>query len=776
MTVPAPSSTDSDSGLTGDGAEHGVGLSNPRISASRRQMLDLVNRLHNTGAQIHISLPQIVVIGSQSAGKSSLIESISGITLPRAAGTCTRCPTECRLSHSTSPWKCMVELRFFTDADGQTRGQPRIESFGPPIFDKSQVEERIRRAQRAILHPNKPASTFLEGDTDDSTDVSFSANCISLQISGPEIGDFSKHQGDTDVGIVQGLVTSYISNPSCVILVTVACETDFENQGAYHLAKEYDPAGKRTIGVLTKPDRIAVGDEGSWLPLIRNEREDSSVINWYCVKQPSSLELKQGRSWAGVRSCEQQFFATILPWSVLDPAHKKYLGTSNLIDRLDSILSELIVKRHISSNLTSYELPVIRNEVSTAIKQTRDRIAQLPKPPSDDPVNEISMLLHTFVADLHRMLEGVPRADGLLHSIRPAQERFRREIRRTAPDFRPFEARRKTKNEAQTVYPDPDFLLKEDGYEHLLYWHKDKNNESDQSKNAGPICIDEVLKRAITARTRELPGHYPFEVQKSYIAEFTANWAAPAQELGTSVEITLSRHVDTLIDAHFSAFGQGLLQQRVKFIVHDYISKCAADAGSSVSHVIQLEADGPHTLNDHYLTDYKTKFLAYFKGERERNQNPDLARQIAQFTPDEEERFDEDGDAINLSPIAQILSNLALIGISGVRAEDLTKLLPADGLDPALNIMADVRAYFQVAFKRVVDNVPAAIDHALVRGVGRNLLTKLVTGIGINTPDGKRICEDLAKEDPRVAGIREERTKRLERLEAAKQELGLAGR
>ncbi|KAJ7660179.1 P-loop containing nucleoside triphosphate hydrolase protein [Mycena polygramma] len=248
MTLPPPRSTDSDSCLTGDEAEHGVGLSNPRISASRRQMLDLVNRLHNTGVQIHIDLPRIVVIGSQSAGKSSLIESISGITLPRAAGTCTRCPTECRLSHSDSPWKCMVELRFFTDADGQTRGQPRIERFGAPIFDKSQVEERIRRAQRAILHPKKPASTFLEGDTDDSTDVSFSANCISLQISGPEIGDLSfvdlpgliassKHQGDTDVGIVKGLVTSYISNPSCIILVTVACETDFENQDALQTSK-----------------------------------------------------------------------------------------------------------------------------------------------------------------------------------------------------------------------------------------------------------------------------------------------------------------------------------------------------------------------------------------------------------------------------------------------------------------------------------------------------------------------------------------------------------
>ncbi len=106
--------TDSDtsnSGFSHSAEEDGVGLANPALSHSRRRLLDLINRLHSTGsvvflvsptfaslillflflsAQVDIDLPQIAVIGSQSAGKSSLIESISGITLPRATGTCTR--------------------------------------------------------------------------------------------------------------------------------------------------------------------------------------------------------------------------------------------------------------------------------------------------------------------------------------------------------------------------------------------------------------------------------------------------------------------------------------------------------------------------------------------------------------------------------------------------------------------------------------------------------------------------------------------------------------
>jgi energy-coupling factor transporter ATP-binding protein EcfA2 len=140
-----------------------------------------------------MDLPQIAVIGAQSAGKSSLIESISGITLPRAAGTCTRCPTECRLSYSDEPWKCIISLRFITDASGQPLSQVRNESFGPTIFNKVKVEERIRRAQRAILNPSIAYRQFLEGEDEDPEErqLTFSTNCVSLQISGRDVADLS---------------------------------------------------------------------------------------------------------------------------------------------------------------------------------------------------------------------------------------------------------------------------------------------------------------------------------------------------------------------------------------------------------------------------------------------------------------------------------------------------------------------------------------------------------------------------------------------------------
>lgn len=75
-------------------------------------------------------------------------------------------------------------------------GKVQTEQFGAAITDKLQVEDRIRRAQHAILNPQSPAQRFLTEDLDENPKVlanqqSFSSDCISLQISGPDIADLS---------------------------------------------------------------------------------------------------------------------------------------------------------------------------------------------------------------------------------------------------------------------------------------------------------------------------------------------------------------------------------------------------------------------------------------------------------------------------------------------------------------------------------------------------------------------------------------------------------
>ena len=104
-----------------------------------------------------------------------------------------RCPTECQLSRSNEPWRCVVSLHLVTDADGAELAQPKRINFGDPIFDKTLVTDRIRRAQCAILNPDTENDFFLFAPPDDleERDLSFSSNSVCLEISGKDVEDLS---------------------------------------------------------------------------------------------------------------------------------------------------------------------------------------------------------------------------------------------------------------------------------------------------------------------------------------------------------------------------------------------------------------------------------------------------------------------------------------------------------------------------------------------------------------------------------------------------------
>ena len=106
-----------------------------------------------------------------------------------------RCPTECRLSRSQEPWQCTVSLHILKDSEGRSLGHPKVERFGDVIHKKNEVEDRIRRAQQAILNPNTDYRAFLDDDIDQtdpiSEEVKFSSNYISLEIRGEDVEDLS---------------------------------------------------------------------------------------------------------------------------------------------------------------------------------------------------------------------------------------------------------------------------------------------------------------------------------------------------------------------------------------------------------------------------------------------------------------------------------------------------------------------------------------------------------------------------------------------------------
>uniref|UniRef100_A0AAY4C2Y2 Dynamin-1-like protein n=1 Tax=Denticeps clupeoides TaxID=299321 RepID=A0AAY4C2Y2_9TELE len=163
-------------------------------------LIPVVNKLQDVfntvGADI-IQLPQIAVVGTQSSGKSSVLESLVGRDiLPRGTGIVTRRPLILQLVH----------------VDPEDRRKTGEENGPCPIF------------KRYISVP---------------------------------VGDQPK---DIEIQIRE-LILKYISNPNCIILAVTAANTDMATSEALKVAREVDPDGRRTLAVVTKLDLMDAGTD-----------------------------------------------------------------------------------------------------------------------------------------------------------------------------------------------------------------------------------------------------------------------------------------------------------------------------------------------------------------------------------------------------------------------------------------------------------------------------------------------------------------------------------
>ena len=146
-----------------------------------------------------------------SAGKSSLIESISQINLPKKSGTCTRCPMEIKLKDSTSSglgneWNCRVILQKSFAYQGTSARPIRItpsRPYGPwarqevenylfaELDDKDDVERTLRLAQLATLNPGSSPEKYSPSKEDptipDDMEVKFSPNVVRVEVGLPAI-------------------------------------------------------------------------------------------------------------------------------------------------------------------------------------------------------------------------------------------------------------------------------------------------------------------------------------------------------------------------------------------------------------------------------------------------------------------------------------------------------------------------------------------------------------------------------------------------------------
>ncbi|TCD63213.1 hypothetical protein EIP91_005825 [Steccherinum ochraceum] len=121
--------------------------------------------------------------------------------------------------------------------------------------------------------------------------------------------------------------------------------------------------------------------------------------------------------------------------------------------------------------------------------------------------------------------------------------------------------------------------------------------------------------------------------------------------------------------------------------------------------------------------------------------------------------------------VAEAMSALTKLGYTHITPEDLGKLVPPDVYEQEMDVMAEVRAYFQVAYKRVIDNIPMAIDQSFLFAFAYALQPYLIKKLGLGTATSSQRCALYLAEDPNVVAEREELTARKKRLESVQTEL-----
>lgn len=325
-----------------------------------RDLIQGIRNLESIGIDATLSsLPKFVVVGDQSHGKSSIIEAICGISLPRSAGTCTRCPFRITTTAARpgERWKCEIALSrrwasTSTGAHWRDTGDTRAFPFAT-VTDRTQLEHVLRRAQIAILNPHlDPAAVLqLSGfDTDTTThlqSLSFSVNPIELYISGEELpelsitdlpGSINVAPDESEqhlVGLVEKLIKEHVNDEKALILLVASMDQDLETSTAFRFVGNCK-ALARSVGVLTKPDLLN-RSRVEHVSRILSGKVFKLGNGWFVTKNLSQEELDRSMTHTEARDLEKRFFEGD-PWSSSLANHQASFGTRQLQDTISSLL------------------------------------------------------------------------------------------------------------------------------------------------------------------------------------------------------------------------------------------------------------------------------------------------------------------------------------------------------------------------------------------------------------------------------------------------------
>ncbi|XP_069386420.1 dynamin-2 isoform X8 [Paralichthys olivaceus] len=338
-------------------------------------LIPLINKLQDAfssiGQSCNLDLPQIAVVGGQSAGKSSVLENFVGRDfLPRGSGIVTRRPLILQLVNSKAEYAEFLHCK------------------GRKFVDFDEVRQEIEAETDRLTGSNKGISPIP----------------INLRVYSPNVLNLTLIDlpGMTKVAVgdqpqdiehqIRDMLLQFITKESCLILAVTPANSDLANSDALKIAKEVDPQGLRTIGVITKLDLMDEGTdaqdilENKLLPLRRG---------YIGVVNRSQKDIDGKKDIRAALAAERKFFLS-------HPAYRhiaERMGTPHLQKTLNQQLTN-----HIRDTL-----PGLRSKLQSQLLSLEKEVEEYKNFRPDDPTRKTKALLQMvqqFGVDFEKCIEG----------------------------------------------------------------------------------------------------------------------------------------------------------------------------------------------------------------------------------------------------------------------------------------------------------------------------------------------------------------------------------
>ncbi|KAF4468154.1 dynamin family [Fusarium albosuccineum] len=766
---------------------------------------DTLGELQQLGVSHDVPLPELVLVGDQSAGKSSLMSGLANLDLPRSEGTCTRCPLHIRVSRSHDP-SCRVWLRkeySYQPPEGRSISENDVTDRDPfypwrklpttvvhefkTMIDHSEIEDVLRWAQIAILNDDKSPELFVPGSGSITANVpidraaetvtaKFSPNIVALEIKGPELPDLSFYdmpgifqnpadaRDDYLVNVVRNLSREYIQHPSAIILCSMPMNSDAENSSTFGLIRRLG-ALNRTIGVLTKADLIPEGgNHEQWLAIMREDAHQTG-LGYFITSRPQGKDLDELKKW------EEHVFSD-LAFDRWPPAFHRFKERCG-VEKLKAFLSEKLGQEFAKS------LPHIKHTLRQHLNKIVEQLSKLPELPSN-----VELEVQTSVMEFGEQAKSKLRHAEFSKQFVPLPENFRDCLLEMKPKF--------TLRDSSDI---PVMEISDDESDAGSVITVTNTNTPTKRRTMGPPTTPS--KRARIEQTpngTSLNGHVKPEDSRASVPRFSP---APRQLLFPQPFTPFSR-----VGRGFRTLRQVREEIKAKtragmpdIITEDVYNDMCQEAilpwdgpmKAFLNHVMHLLSNMLESvleysfarLNKRLIYRECQKILSEYLEERRRET---LGALDVVFRLEKHGLFTVNGEAFRrYQKEEQILltryrhqMRMQAAGYGDgrppvpwdslteeKRAQDekkreseLAKLGP-DSFERELEVVAYVRGYYRLAALRFADAITLHITNGMIPHIQRDLPYYLDRKLGLRGPDATSVYEKLMEEDSATAARRD---------------------